>query len=645
MSNEMEKRYSWTEKQPDEPVFDNSFVLKDKSGGIFNSPALLPEDDLQAGLKQKKEVKGFEFVNRGKMLEDGEYTYKDGSKNKKATRQVREGSSMQAVVNSLKHLDELLNSEIQFDEKSRESMRDAFLKVCSACETYILKKNPWTAEGKARKQMVKDFFEQVSWESMRFEQILDSYKGREGELAGATWLSVLSDVRTETFKDGEDGVKIEMGGAGTSDVYIIEKNGEKKYFKETEGIPSKEYAVLLNEKFEEFEKEEITGDTEEERTKNQNIHDRRVVLLKAMKRALNVNYASYDHLKSDFRLRHRKEKMAELVVELHVREYIEEDKGEEYIASIDEILADNEFLADYLFSLRKSRTLAGIATSDAKINKNETITKRNAATARLAKVLGLEDLIVGSKMTEIEVNGKKKRGILMDEAKGVNLYEFSKAKKKENPKVKITYSAKAIKQLTSLQILDIICGQVDRNIGNYLAEIVEVGKDTYEVKKITGIDNDMSFGRLKYSAIFDEGSLGYNKLKNMEDEGEGLTLPGIDMDLALNICAIQPEILAFQMCDILSVEERAALIDRLKGVQKAIKNQQKAEENGNIKIKDSKFVQGDAGWEKKKTELMNLVEKASPKCLKIEKYSYLYLQFISEYAAKNPEVKAAIENK
>ncbi len=155
----------------------------------------------------------------------------------------------------------------------------------------------------------------------------------------------------------------------------------------------------------------------------------------------------------------------------------------------------------------------------------------------------------------------------------------------------------------------------------------------------------MSFGRLKYSAIFDEGSLGYNKLKNMEDEGEGLTLPGIDMNLALNICAIQPEILAFQMCDILSVEERAALIDRLNGVQKAIKNQQKAEENGNIKIKDSKFVQGDAGWEKKKTELMNLVEKASPKCLKIEKYSYLYLQFISEYAAQNPEVKAAVENK
>ena len=57
------------------------------------------------------------------------------------------------------------------------------------------------------------------------------------ELGKRTWLSVLAEVRTEEYVDGKDGAKVTVGGEGTSKVYIIEKNGKKQFFKESEKLP------------------------------------------------------------------------------------------------------------------------------------------------------------------------------------------------------------------------------------------------------------------------------------------------------------------------------------------------------------------------------------------------------------------------
>ena len=636
MSNEMEKRYTWTEQKKEEPIFNNSFVLKEKDSIFFageNSHALLPEDELKA---QKQKGKGFEFMNRGKMLESGEYYYKDGAKRKKATRQVKANSSMRKVVDGLKKLDTLLDSEIELDEESRKTMREAFLTVCLACETYLNRKNPWTAEGKARKQMVKDFYDQVSWESMRFEQILDSYKGREDELEGKTWLDVLSEVRIKTYQNGEDGVKVEAGGAGTSDIYVIEKNGEKKYFKENETVPKYQYADLFQDRFEAYRNEEITGKNEEERLKNKKVHDRRVLLMQASQFAFTNYYGTLEALAADFHSMYRMEKMLEAVIKADPFKFIK--KGKKYNATADERIDDSLFLANYFWSIRKNHVLSSMATSVAGIDSKETITKRNAATSRLAKALGIEELIVHSEMTDVIVDGEKKRGVLMDEAKGISIALFMEDIQKKEPDAKIQYSGNAIKQLTSLQILDIICGQIDRHHANYLADIVKIADKSYEVKKIVGIDNDLAFGRLKYKAIKGTGKAGFNRIKNIEGD-DGLLLPAVDKVLAQKIIDINPEILDFQMCDLLSKDERKALIDRLKGVQSALKKQMDKEEKGDVKIKDSKFITGDEGWEKKKNELTGMVENASDKCDMIDDYSYIRTEWVAEYGTKNPAAK------
>ena len=117
MSDKMEeKRYSWTGNKQTDKMEESEFVLMEKGKKLFegsgNDP-LLSEDDTEAvdalaevrKKVEKKMPKKFEFTNRGEMLEKGEYLYKDGSKSKKAKRQVRDKSSMKNVVDTLKVLD------------------------------------------------------------------------------------------------------------------------------------------------------------------------------------------------------------------------------------------------------------------------------------------------------------------------------------------------------------------------------------------------------------------------------------------------------------------------------------------------------------------------------------------------------------
>ncbi len=642
MSDQMqEKRYSWANQQPMEQQMQQNEFESGKVQGLLASSKrqrLLPEDESRPSdavdevrkSVDKRMPKSFEFTNRGLMLESGEYFYKDGNKTKKAKRKVKDKSSMKAVVDSLKALDTLL--ALKLDLKKKDKIRNAFLEVCHACETYVNKKNPYTAEGKARKQMVKDFYDQVSWESMRFEQILEGYEGHEDELKDRIWIDVLADVRVEKYEDKKDGVKVEMGGAGTSDVFIIEKDGKKWYFKEQESIPSKDLDVLFKQKYDEFKKEEITGKDDEEKTKKQKEHDRRDLLIDAVQKALKENYADKNNLKEVFRKCTKVELMYQFIYQLNYRDYIEneEDYNDDNV-SVEEQQADMEFLAKYFFSIRRSRQSASLATGDAKISSDQTITKRNVAAARIAKLLGVEGVIVKSKMVDLIVGGKKRRGVLMDEAKGEEFAKYCKNFQKEHRDRKIDYSPEAIGQITSLQVLDLICGQVDRHDGNYVAEYEINAKGDAVVKSIQGIDNDMCCGKIIYNDIASRGKIGYNRIKNIELNGKFM-LPAIEFKLAAKIFELKPEILDYQLCDLLSKEERVALIDRFMGVKKALLKMLNEEKKKNINPNDenSIFTSGE-GWKLRKKQLEEAVQKGGkPAVDRIYNYTYMKAGFFQK---------------
>ena len=259
------------------------------------------------------------------------------------------------------------------------------------------------------------------------------------------------------------------------------------------------------------------------------------------------------------------------------------------------------FIDNELREALKRSTCCGIATKHALIDPKSEISKRNVATSRMAELLGIGDMVAKSVMADVIINGKKMSGIAIEEAKGqsTGLAHDQAAKKQK----RTNYSPNAFRQLLNLQIFDIICGQVDRNGANYLAEEEEIEKtDIIEFTKIKAIDNDMAFGNLKYNDLLDRGDDGLNRMRNIESMGE-LHVPAMDKKFADSILALDAEKINYALCDVLSIEEREALIDRVKGVQKAIRRRQDYEKK--LRRKDPKAVsmfvedvEGQENWKK-----------------------------------------------
>ena len=257
------------------------------------------------------------------------------------------------------------------------------------------------------------------------------------------------------------------------------------------------------------------------------------------------------------------------------------------------------FIGETVLQAKRDTVLAAMAIHDAKIDAKSDISKRNVATSRMAKLLGLDDMVAKSTVADVTVNGKKMTGIAMEEAKGKDYIDIGGAAVKKNRKPR--YSPKAFKQILSLQIFDVICGQVDRNAANYLCGHEEkAGSNITEITEIKAIDNDVSFGLLSYDEIVNSGRMGVNRLKSIESTGGNLSIPWIDKELADNILAIDTEVLDYQMCDILDKDERKALADRIKGVQRIIRktlNEERKKRANGRKITSS-FPDSEESWTK-----------------------------------------------
>lgn len=102
-----------------------------------------------------------------------------------------------------------------------------------------------------------------------------------------------------------------------------------------------------------------------------------------------------------------------------------------------------------------------------------------------------------------------------------------------------------LRLLSRLQLLDNLAMQLDRHTGNYYLKLDANGN----VIGLTGIDNDMSFGT-------------NTNLTQRKQKYSGLSLY-VDKNMAQKIIALDPELLALVMSDLLDPNEMAALITRL----------------------------------------------------------------------------------
>lgn len=112
------------------------------------------------------------------------------------------------------------------------------------------------------------------------------------------------------------------------------------------------------------------------------------------------------------------------------------------------------------------------------------MSRRNVATSRMASLLGLEELIAKSQTVDItdEATGRLIRGNLMDQAEGIeyaNVWEDL-----INGRVTSSF----LRDVTNLQVLDVLCGQLDRHGGNMMYKV-----ENGNITGVQGIDNDAAF--------------------------------------------------------------------------------------------------------------------------------------------------------
>ena len=133
----------------------------------------------------------------------------------------------------------------------------------------------------------------------------------------------------------------------------------------------------------------------------------------------------------------------------------------------------------------------------AKIGPGLNIPRRNAAMSMIADRIGMPDLIARSKVMKVRTNEGEKTGVFMEWARGEDL-RANEGKLNRNlmGKPRNYNSARLIKSAADLQVLDYLCGNVDRHNGNMVYQFEEIN-GVMTLVGVQGIDNDASFGKIK----------------------------------------------------------------------------------------------------------------------------------------------------
>ena len=148
------------------------------------------------------------------------------------------------------------------------------------------------------------------------------------------------------------------------------------------------------------------------------------------------------------------------------------------------------FFSDYLRVLNKIDILE---TSG--ITVNSRIDQRNCAMTTMAALLGQPDLIAKSRPVILNQNGQNQQGVFMEQVDGLDLNRI-------DPKgINLDYDSfiydhpDFLRSIADLQILDYICGNTDRHLGNMVYQTRSLDTNLC-FTGLTGIDNDTSFGTI-----------------------------------------------------------------------------------------------------------------------------------------------------
>lgn len=186
--------------------------------------------------------------------------------------------------------------------------------------------------------------------------------------------------------------------------------------------------------------------------------------------------------------------------------------------------------------------------------------QRNSAMSAVANLLGVPKLVAHStNMKCLDEDGNVVEGTFMSRAEGLDLRgEGNERLFTQVSDEPFDQESNLNKDLADMQVLDFICGNVDRHSGNLFYNVDE---NTGKITGVQGIDNDSSFG------LYSSGKDG----QNFRLHGTN-SLTVVSEDMAKKINTISPEMLKFTLRGRgLTDQEIQAACDRLQDVKDAVK--------------------------------------------------------------------------
>lgn len=235
------------------------------------------------------------------------------------------------------------------------------------------------------------------------------------------------------------------------------------------------------------------------------------------------------------------------------------DDGVEIPSNIFDGTGVAQMLGDYFLECYTIKNKYGILRQSVQMDSFANIEQRNSAMSDVAQLLGMGDLIAYAEPMTIIQGGEEIRGIFMEKAKGEDISLPSMGSVFANPDAVLDVDQPELKeQIADLQILDYICGNIDRHAGNMVYQFKEKEPGHLVCTGIQGIDNDASFGK-----IWD----GNNRLPGIFD------LEVISERTAFIVNNLSPAVLKTTLRNYnFSKQEMNAAIDRVDNIKKAIRN-------------------------------------------------------------------------
>lgn len=129
------------------------------------------------------------------------------------------------------------------------------------------------------------------------------------------------------------------------------------------------------------------------------------------------------------------------------------------------------------------------------------LNRRNTAMSNMAKLLGCDDLLADAENVKLNIDGKQVKGTFMKKAIGSDIHKMDTESDMLLLTPKSVENLNLKKQLANLQVLDYICGNPDRHMGNMMYDCVKDKDGNVIMKGIQGIDNDSAFGSSEYSKV------------------------------------------------------------------------------------------------------------------------------------------------